>query len=77
MYQRDLRVEVERERESGVEVGMEVEIEAAAERAYFGSGGIEPCPLGFHSYQPFQPCLLIGLQVVGHCRLEAWGRPEV
>lgn len=65
----DLRVEVERERESGVEVEMEVEIEAGAERAYFDSGGIEPYPLGLHFYQPFQPCLLIGLQVVEHCRL--------
>jgi hypothetical protein len=66
LYRRDLRVEV----------GLEIEIEAGAERAYFDSGGIESCPLGLHFCQPFQPCLLIGLQVVGHCRLEAWG-PEV
>lgn len=71
MYRRDLRVEVERERGSVTEVEMEIQMEAGSERAYFESGRIEPCPLGFHFYQLFQRYLLIGLLVVGHSRLEA------
>ena len=67
MYRKDWRVEVQKERESGVEVGME----PGAGRVYFEPGRIEPCPLGFHFYRLFQPCLLIGLQVVEHYHLEA------
>lgn len=71
LYRKDLRVEIERERESGVEVEMEVEIEEGTERAYFETGRIEPCLLGFHFYQLFRRYLLIGLQVLEHSRLEA------
>ena len=71
-YRKDWKVEVQKERESGVEVGME----AGAERAYFEPERIEPCLLGFHFYRLFQPCLLIGLQVVEHYRLAAWRRPK-
>lgn len=71
LYRKDSRVEVERERESVIEVEMEIEMEAGSERAYFGSGGIEPCPLGFHFYQLFQRYLLIGLLVAEHSHLEA------
>lgn len=71
LYRRDLRVEVERERGSVIEVEMEIQMEAGSERAYFESGRIEPCPLGFHFYQLFQRYLLIGLLVVGHSHLEA------